>query len=101
MLELAEKAVGFAQGRTRSDLDRDELFALAMVRLVEVIGEAARGVSLDTQRKMPDVPWRDMISARNWLIHGYPDIDFDIVWRILVEHLPLLVAALRPVVPRG
>lgn len=101
MLESAEKAVGFVRGRTRSDLDGDELFALAMVRLIEVIGEAARGVSPDTQRKMPEVPWRDIISARNWLIHGYPDIDFDIIWRILVEHLPPLIAALRPVIPRG
>ncbi|MCK4375093.1 MAG: DUF86 domain-containing protein [Candidatus Brocadiae bacterium] len=98
MLEAAQKAVEFARDRTRADLDSDEMFALAMVRLLEIVGEAAKGVSADLRRRCPAIPWRQLAGTRDRLIHGYFDVDFDIVWAIVANDIPPLIAELQKVV---
>jgi uncharacterized protein with HEPN domain len=92
MCDYAAEAVQLSQGRTRTDLDTDRLYGLAMIRLVELIGEAASRVSIAGQAQHPQIPWRPMIGARNRLIHGYDQISHDIVWTILTQDLPPLVA---------
>lgn len=95
MLEAARKAVAFAEHRTRQDLDTDEQFALALTRLLEVIGEAAAAVSDTAREGSPAIPWRSIISTRNRLIHGYFDVDLDVVWSIVTHDLPILVCELQ------
>ena len=95
MLDAAEKAVRFAEGKTRSDLDRDEKLALAVVRLIEIIGEAAVKVSGDVQAKHSSIPWKEVVGTRNRLIHGYEEVDLDIVWQIVEGDLPGLARRLR------
>ena len=90
MLDATQKALGFTGGRTRSDLDEDEMFALAVVRLLEIIGEAAKHVSEPVRSLGPVIPWRQIAGTRDRLTHGYFDVDPDIVWSILPEDLPLL-----------
>lgn len=58
MLDAAQKAIAFTQGHTRTDLDNDELLALAVVRLVEILGEAAKNVSQDIKDQTPEIAWR-------------------------------------------
>lgn len=94
MRDAVHKALQFARGRARTDLDADEMFALAIVRLLEIVGEAAKGVTQETRQRNPDVPWRQIAGTRDRLIHGYYDVDFDIVWRIVVQDLPPLASAL-------
>ena len=91
MLQAAKKAVAFCRNKTRQDLDRDELLAVAMVRLVEVIGEAARSVGEETRGKLAAVPWQQVIGTRDRLIHGYGQVDLDIVWSIIADDLPVLI----------
>lgn len=91
MLDAARKATMFTQGRTRQDLDTDEQAALAIVRLLEIIGEAARGLSQDFRQSHSDIPWKDIIGTRDRLIHGYFDVDLDIVWQIVTADLPQLI----------
>ena len=98
MLEYSSEAIAFAHGRSREDLDTDRLFGLAMTRLVEIIGEAATKVSGPTRKKYPEIPWLEIIATRNRLIHGYTQIDNDVVWDILCIDLPLLVTQLRKAV---
>jgi uncharacterized protein with HEPN domain len=95
MLDAAEEAVGFARGRSRADLDRDRMLALAIVKTIEIIGEAASRVSAETQQTCPAVPWTDIVGMRNRLIHAYFDIDLDRVWDTLADDLPPLIVALR------
>lgn len=95
MLDAAQKAVQFSQGRQRSNLDEDDIFALAMVRLIEIVGEAAGKVETATQERYPNIPWRLITSARHRLIHGYDDVDLDIVWSIITKDLPELVQQLE------
>ncbi len=98
MLEAAIKAHGFSQGRTRGDLDRDEQLTLSLVHLLEIVGEAAGKVSQDFRSKHPEIPWNRISGIRNRLVHGYFDIDMDIVWETVTTRLPELIAQLKKLV---
>lgn len=83
-----------AQGRTRRDLNEDRQLNLSLVRLLEIIGEAANRVPAGIQSQYPEIPWPEIISLRNRLIHGYDSVDLDVVWQIIQKDLPPLIAAL-------
>jgi uncharacterized protein with HEPN domain len=100
MLDAAEKVIEFTQACQRIDLDQDEKLALAVVRLIEIIGEAARHVTETTQNQFPEVPWRQIVGTRDRLIHGYFDVDLDIVWSIITTDLPPLIDLLHKIVPK-
>ena len=98
MLERAREAVGMTSGRSRSDLDTDRMLNLALVRLMEVIGEAAGRVPEDFRSQHSQVPWRDITDLRNRLIHGYDSVDFDRLWMIIQDDLPPLIEQLEMIV---
>jgi len=95
MLEASEKAFQFAEGRSRTDLDTDEKLSLSLVRLLEIVGEAARAVSQGTRDELPSIPWKAIAGTRDRLIHGYFNVDLDVVWAIINEDLPALTRDLR------
>jgi len=99
MLDASEKAVAFTRGRKRADLDQDEQLALAVVRLLEIIGEAAVHVSEKTREKHVGFPWQSMAATRNRLIHGYFDVDNDIIWNIVTRDLPSVIQLLKRMLP--
>ncbi len=101
MLDHAREAVAMIRGRSRSDLDTDRQLNLALVRLVEVVGEAAARVPEVFRCRYPQVPWRQTVALRNRLIHGYDVIDFDILWIILRDDLPRLIEALEAIIKEG
>lgn len=88
-------------GRARADLDSDLLLFLALARLLEFPGEAASKVSREFRGNHPDLLWVQMMGARNRLIHGSFDVDADIVWNIVTEDLPPLLAELERLVPEA
>lgn len=94
LVEAAEKAIAYSRTRTRADLDDDELLRLAMTKLVEIVGEAAKHVSPELRAAHPGVPWTAAARMRDRLIHHYFDINLDILWQTLTSDLPQLVAAL-------
>lgn len=98
MLDTARRALRHASGRTRAELDSDELLVDALVRTVEVIGEAARHVSEASRARAPDIPWRQVVGMRDRLAHGYFEVNLNILWDVLTGDLPPLVAALEKVV---
>jgi uncharacterized protein with HEPN domain len=97
ILAYAREAVEISKGKTRQDLDRDRLLNLAMTRLVEMLGEAANRVPEGRRTHYPDVPWVQMIAARNRLIHGYDSVDFDVLWVIIQNDLPALIIRLQEI----
>jgi len=97
MLDAARKGRDFIKWRSRADLDSDEMLALAVIRLLEVIGEAARGLSEDFRNRNPEIPWKQIAGARDRLIHGYFDVDLDIIWGILTSDLPSLITELEKI----
>ena len=76
----------------------DELAQTAVIRWVEIIGEATRGLTEELRQAHPEVPWRQMVAMRNVLIHGYLDIDVDLVWSVAQNDLPKLGAQVRAIV---
>jgi uncharacterized protein with HEPN domain len=98
MRDAAEKAVKLISSRSRKDFDEDEALGFAIIRLLEIIGEAARGTSPEIKKGNPHIPWQQMIGTRNHLIHGYFDIDYDIVWKIIQEELPKLIKDLKEII---
>jgi uncharacterized protein with HEPN domain len=95
MLDAAHEAVEFMRGRAREDLDRDRKLNLSIVRLLEIIGEAARQVSQPTRDQHPGIPWLDITDMRNRLAHGYADINLDVVWNVIASALPRLIGELE------
>ena len=99
MLDMARKDVGKTQGLSRDAYDADENLRLALIHLIQVIGEAARQVSADFSNRHSEIPWADIIGMRHKVVHDYLGVDEDIVWQVVTEDLPKLVAALEPIVP--
>jgi uncharacterized protein with HEPN domain len=97
MLEHAREAVAMAKSRRRQDLDSDRLLNLALVRLVEIVGEAAARVPKENWTAYPQIPWSQIVSLRNRLIHGYDAVDFDILWQIVTGDLPDLISSLEKI----
>ena len=95
MLDAAREACGFVNEKVREDLDSGRQLALALVKDIEIIGEAASRVSVETRMAYPDLPWQESIAMRNRLIHGYFAINLDIVWSTVSDELPPLIAELE------
>jgi uncharacterized protein with HEPN domain len=96
MVEAAQAAQQFIAGRRRSDLETDAMLTFALVRAVEIIGEAGSKVSPEARSRTGSVPWAGVISMRNRLIHAYFDIDLDILWKTATEEIPALLPLLLP-----
>ncbi len=96
MIEACEQATEFVAGRTRTDLDHDRMLELALTKLVEIVGEAAKSVTEETRARYPDVPWSEASRARDFLAHHYFQLDLDRLWETVTESLPALLAGLRP-----
>lgn len=94
MRDACQSALRFVVGRSRRDLDQDEMLLFALVRAVEIVGEAAAKVSTETQSASPQLPWREVVGIRNRLVHAYFDIDRDILWNTAQQDVPYLLALL-------
>lgn len=95
----ATDAIAFVQDLDWPAFEASRLHQNAVVRSLEIIGEAACKLSSDFTAVYPAIPWRNIINTRHRLIHAYSDVRLDIVWRIVKQQLPLLVAQLQPLVP--
>jgi uncharacterized protein with HEPN domain len=101
MIDAIEAALRFAKGRERADLDTDEMLLFALVRAVEIVGEAASKLSAEGRGQLPQVPWNSVTGMRNRLVHAYFDIDRDILWATVTQALPPLLEQLRAAQQRG
>ena len=99
MHDAAQQALLFIQGETRGSLDENIMLVFALVKAIEIIGEAASQVSAGFQEAHPQIPWQVIIGMRNRLIHAYFDVNLDIVWETVTEDLPPLIAELERLVP--
>lgn len=99
MLDAAREAVELAAGKSKGDIEKERLLNLSLVRLIEVFGEVANRVSPEGRDKYPSIPWQQIIGMRNRLIHGYDDIDFEMLYRTIAKDLPPLISQLGKIVP--
>ncbi len=90
ILEHIDKAQQFAQGRTLEDLEKDAMFRYAVVKCLEIVGEAAYMLTLDFKDRHPQTPWQIIIKMRHVMVHGYYSIQMPIVWDIIQNDFPPL-----------
>lgn len=95
MLDAAREAMGFVEGEDLRRLESDRKLALALVQELASFGEAAGRVSREVTLSAPEIPWPKIVGMRNRLIHGYREVDFEVVWKAVTEDLPSLVAELE------
>ncbi len=98
MLDAAKKALALTAGKTRHEIEGDEIGQLALARLLEIVGEAAGKVSTHFQQQHPEIPWPAMGGLRNRLAHAYFDVDLDVLLDIVANDLPVLVRQVEPLV---
>ncbi len=97
MLEHAREAVAMIESKDRTNLQRERMLELSLIRLIEVVGEAATRVTPEGQEKYPSIPWSQVVSMRNRLIHGYDQVDLNILWDTIEDDLPPLIAELEKI----
>lgn len=97
MIGYCELALGFVVGQQRHQLDSNKMLELAVVRAIEIVGEAASKISAEAQAKHPDIPWRAIIGMRNRLVHAYFDINTEVVWQTITVELPALLPKLQAI----
>lgn len=95
MLDAAREATSFVRDSARSDLNTNRQLVLALVKNIEIFGEAATKITESTRRSLSELPWEEIIRMRHRLVHEYFDINLDIVWNTAQEELPELIVLLE------
>lgn len=98
MLEHARHAEAFVSGVGRAAFEADVEKQFAVVRALEVIGEAAKAVPEEVRALAPNIPWRQMATMRDKLIHHYFGVDLEIVWDTVADDVPALISALEALI---
>jgi len=97
ILDAAREAVSFIEGHHRKDLDTDRKLNLSLIRLLEIIGEAARGITTEFRLEHSELAWKSMVGMRDRLIHGYFDVNLDVLWETVTNDLPPLINKLEKI----
>lgn len=98
ILESSRTALEYMRGKTWEEFSKDPLLQDAVVRRLEIIGEASGRVSNETQKKYSQLPWQAMKGTRNRVIHEYDSIELDIIWDIIQNDLPHLASELEKII---
>jgi uncharacterized protein with HEPN domain len=101
MVDAANEAISFAADKSKTELETNRALALAVVKSIEIFGEAANKVSRELRSRSPEIPWADIIAMRNRLIHSYFDVNLDIVWQTVTKELPPVVTRLQELLARS
>ncbi len=99
MLLAARDAMAFAADIDQGRFETSRLYQNAIIRALEIVGEAAGRVSREMRSRTPHSPWQSMIGMRHRLIHGYDGVDLELVWNVVAKDLPALVVALEALIP--
>ncbi len=95
----AQKVRQFTDNSTWDEFQHNELLQFAVVKLIEIMGEAASKITQATRDAHPEIPWRDIIGMRNRLIHEYFRIDLETVWDVVENDVPGLISLIGPLIP--
>ncbi|MFH1197633.1 MAG: HepT-like ribonuclease domain-containing protein [bacterium] len=98
MIDAAEEALSFVKGINKEIFSFRRELILSVIKDIEIIGEAASKISDQTKSNFTKIPWKDIIGMRNRLIHGYFEVDINLVWNTVKNNLPALLKELREIV---
>ena len=97
--KAAELALSFVQGIDRKQFETALMCQSAVMRQLEIIGEAAKNISPTFRASHPEVPWKKMAGLRDILIHAYHDLDLDWIWETVQNDLAPLLFCIKPLLP--
>ena len=97
IIEAAKIALEYVDEKTMEDFLKDLQCQDAVIRRLEIIGEASRRISKETRTDFPELQWSEMIGMRNVMIHQYDDVDLVIVWETVFNDLPPIINALEKI----
>ncbi len=100
ILIAARKALKFVEGIDRNEFEDNELVQNAVMRPLEIVGEASAKISKEFRKSHSEIPWREMVGLRNRLVHEYFRINFGVVWDTIHKDLPKLIEIIEPLVPK-
>ena len=95
MVDAATEAITFVGEFSFAEFRQNRMMVQAVVRSLEIVGEAANQLTSDFKNKNPEIDWRTIIGMRNRLIHAYFDIDYQVVWKTVKEDLPSFIEQLK------
>lgn len=95
MLGTVRRIRVLVRGQRRAAFDEDEVRQLALLHLIQILGEASSRVSAGFRDRHPELPWGQMVGMRNRIVHGYDHLDPDIVWRVATDDVEPVLAALE------
>ncbi len=95
MLQASEKIQKYVKGKDFSAFETDDMCHSAVIRHLEIIGEAANRIPKEFHQSNPQIPWKNMIGMRNILIHAYEDVLMEEVWNAATNSIPELIAHLK------
>lgn len=98
ILSAAEKAIEFVEGMSLNDLEDDDRTEYAVIKALEIVGEASRRVPTSFRDPHPQIPWKEMSGMRDKLVHGYFGVNLEVVWKTIHEDLPPLISTLRALI---
>ncbi|MBU1182033.1 MAG: DUF86 domain-containing protein [Proteobacteria bacterium] len=98
ILDNAKKASDFIKGMTENDFLRDEKTIFAVIRALEIVGEATKKIPDEVRGKYPGIPWREMTGMRNKLIHDYFGVNLAVIWKTVTEDMPKLIPLVKQVI---
>lgn len=96
IIDCAERIRLFTTGVDRESFDANEILRLAVIHLIQTLGEAARLVSADFRQRHFEVPWNQIVGMRNRIVHDYLNVDYDIAWQVVTVDVPDLIEQLSP-----
>ena len=99
ILVAAKDIREFSAGMDQDGFMRNKIAQAAVIRCMEVIGEAAKRLSQEARDELPGLPWSQMARMRDFLIHAYDRVDLNKVWDTIINDMPVLIATLEPIIP--
>jgi len=97
LIEACEDILSFTKGMSYSDFAGDKKTINAVIRSLEVIGEASKKLPVSFRNNYPDIPWKQMAGMRDKLIHEYFGIDKQMVWQVVERHIPDILILIKEI----
>lgn len=97
ILECCLRIASYIDGISKDQFEQNFLLQDALIRKIEVIGEAAKGLSEYIRAANPDVPWRKMMGIRDRIVHQYFKVDLDVIWQTVTNDIPALESKITPI----
>ncbi len=101
ILECIARIEEYTQGKTEADFVADPMLQDAIIRRIEIVGEAINNISEEFTEENPEIPWRAIVAMRNIIVHEYFGVMIERIWDVIHRDLPQLKEQIRAIMPTG